>query len=65
MAVLLANALEISVDEFICDSVICSKGVFSQEVQQLLDDCDDDEIRILMDLLKAAKATIRRDMKLK
>lgn len=31
----------------------------------LLEDCDDYEIRILADLLKATKDTIRRDMKLK
>ena len=31
----------------------------------LLEECDDDEIRRLTDLLKAAKDTIRRDMKLK
>src|SRR5699024_12614520 len=65
MAVSLANALDVSVDEFLCDSVIRSKVVFLHEVQQLLDDCDDYEIRILTDLLKAAKTTIRRDMKLK
>ena len=65
MAVSLANALDVSVDEFLCDSVIRSKDVFSHEVQELLDDCDDYEIRILTDLLKAAKTTIRRDMKLK
>ena len=62
MAVSLANALDVSVDEFLCDSVIRSKDVFSHEVQELLDDCDDYEIRILTDLLKAAKTTIRRDM---
>ena len=59
MAVALANVLSVSVDEFLCDSVIHSKEVFSHE------DCDDYEIRILTDLLKAAKDTIRRDMKLK
>lgn len=65
MVVALANALDASVDEFLCDSVIHSKDIFSQEIQQILEDCDDYEIRILTDLLKAAKATIRRDMKLK
>ena len=64
MAVALANVLSVS-DEFLCDSVIHSKEVFSHEVQMLLEDCDDYEIRILTDLLKAAKDTIRRDMKLK
>ena len=65
MAVALANVLSVSVDEFLCDRVIHSKEVFSHEVQMLLEDCDDYEIRILIDLLKAAKDTIRRDMKLK
>ena len=65
MAVALANVLSVSVDEFLCDSVIHSKEVFSHEVQRLLEDCDDYEIRILTDLFKAAKDTIRRDMKLK
>ena len=65
MAVALANVLSVSVDEFLCDSVIHSKEVFSHEVQMLLEDCDDYEVRILTDLLKAAKDTIRRDMKLK
>lgn len=65
MAVALANVLSVSVDEFLCDSVIHSKEVFSHEVQMLLEDCDDYEIRILTDLLQAAKDTIRRDMKLK
>ena len=36
MAVSLANALDVSVDEFLCDSVIRSKDVFSHEVQELL-----------------------------
>ena len=65
MAVALANVLSVSVDEFLCDSVIHSKEVFSHEVQMLLEDCDDYEVRILTNLLKAAKDTIRRDMKLK
>lgn len=65
MAVSLANALSVSVDEFLCDSVIHSKEIFSYEIQTLLEDCDDYEIRILADLLKAAKSAIRRDMKLK
>ncbi len=65
MAVALANALSVSVDEFLCDSVIRSREVFVREVQLILEDCDDYEIRILTDLLKASKDTIRRDMKLK
>ena len=65
MIVALANVLSASVDEFLCDSVIHSKEVFSQEIQDVVADCDDYEIRILADLLKAAKETLRRDANLR
>ena len=65
MAVALANALSVSVDALLCDNVIHSKEIFSQEIQMLVEDCDDYEIRMLADLLKAAKDTIRRDTLLK
>ena len=65
MIVSLAKALSVSVDEFLCDSVLHSKEVFSREVQQLLEDCDEYEVRMLTDLLKASKDVIRKDMKLR
>ena len=65
MAVALANVLSVSVDEFLCDSVIHSRKFSPMRFKMLLEDCDDYEIRILTDLLKAVKDTIRRDMKLK
>ena len=65
MIVSLSNALSVSVDEFLCDSVLHSKEVFSREVQQLLEDCDEYEVRMLTDLLKASKDVIRKDMKLR
>ena len=65
MIVSLANALYVSVDELLCDCVTHSKEVFSHEIQMLLEDCDDYEIRMLADLLKAAKDTIRKNAKTK
>ena len=64
MAVALVNTLHVSVNEFLCDNVICSKETFSHEVQLLLEDCDDFEIRILTELLKTAKDTLRRNIRL-
>lgn len=61
----LANALSVSVDEFLCDSVIHSKDIFSQEIQDLVSDCDEYEIRMIADFVRAAKETIRKDAKLK
>ena len=56
----LANALSVSVDEFLCDSVIHSKDIFSQEIQDLVSDCDEYEIRMIADFVRAAKETIRK-----
>ena len=61
----LANALSVSVDEFLCDSVIHSKDIFSQEIQNLVSDCDEYEIRMIADFVRAAKETIRKNAKLK
>ena len=61
----LANALYVSVAEFLCDSVIHSKDIFSQEIQDLVSDCDEYEIRMIADFVRAAKETIRKNAKLK
>ena len=65
LIVSLANALSVSVDEFLCDSVIHSKDIFSQEIQDLVSDCDEYEIRMIADFVRAAKETIRKNAKLK
>ena len=61
----LANALGVSVDEFLCDSVIHAKDIYSQEIQSLVSDCDEYEIRMIADFVKAAKETIRKYAKWK
>ena len=61
----LANALSVSVDEFLCDNVLHSKDIFSQEIQDLVSDCDEYEIRTIADFVRAAKETIRKNAKLK
>lgn len=61
----LANALGVSVDEFLCDSVIHAKDIYSHEIQSLVSDCDEYEIRMIADFVKAAKETIRKNAKWK
>lgn len=57
----IANALSVSVDEFLCDNVVQSNHVFNQEAQELLADCSPYDIRILLDILKGSKAALQRD----
>lgn len=56
----LANALSCTVDEFLCDSLVHARAEFEQELSRELADCDDEEIRIITDIVKATKKSLRR-----
>ena len=57
--VAIANTLTVSVDELLCDTVLASKPVFEKEARQILEDCNEYEIRVLVDVLKATKTSMR------
>ena len=59
MLISIANALSV-----LCDSVIHSKEIFAQEIQSAVADCDEYEIRILTEILKASKRALRQNKKL-
>ena len=55
----IANLLTVSVDELICDTVLKTKYVFSKEANEIFRDCNEYEIRVLVEILKAAKYSMR------
>lgn len=61
----LANALDVSVDGLLADSVVQSKAVFEKDLQYILSDCDEYEIRIIADIAAATKKTLRKGANLK
>lgn len=61
----LANALSVTVDDLLCDSVIQSKPQFEQDIAAILEDCDEYEIRMVKDMAQALKDTLRRDAHLR
>lgn len=61
----LANVLESSVDEFLCDSVVHSYHCFNKELARLVDNCDLYEIRIITKAVKALKEALREDAELR
>jgi len=61
----LANALFVTTDDLLCDNVIKAKGQFEKEIEDLLVDCDEYEIRIYKDMLEALKKTLRKDANLR
>lgn len=61
----IANALKITSDDLLCDSVIKSKVQFEQDIALVLEDCDEYEIRVIRDIVAAIKDTLRRDAHLR
>jgi len=57
----LANALGVTADDLLCDSVAHPRLQLEKDIAEILEDCDDREIRILRDLMAAAKESLRRD----
>lgn len=55
----IANLLKVSVDELLCDNILVSKPIFEKEASEVLEDCNEYEIRIMIDMMKAAKSSIR------
>lgn len=57
--VAIANLLKVSVDELLCDTILISKQIFEKEAKELFSDCNEYEIRVLVDILKATKQSLR------
>ncbi|MDU6266344.1 MAG: helix-turn-helix transcriptional regulator [Anaerocolumna aminovalerica] len=57
----IANALKVSLDELVCDSVIKSKAIFEDELAKTINDCNEFEIRIISDMAKTLKASMRKN----
>lgn len=57
----LANALGVSVDHLLADSVLQARPVLEGEVQVVLEDCDEYEIRVIAQIIAATKDALRRE----
>lgn len=61
----IANALSVTVDDLLCDNVIKCKPQFEKDIQKLLIDCDDYEIRIVKDMISSLIQSLRKDTRLR
>ncbi|EQF22269.1 helix-turn-helix family protein [Clostridioides difficile CD160] len=57
----IANALSVTVDTLLCDNVLSSKIIFEGEAEGIFNDCDEYEVRMLVNILKYMKEAIRED----
>lgn len=60
-----ANILKVSVDELLIDNVMHSNTKYEKEIMRHLEDCSDYELRHMIDLIIAAKVSIRKNIELK
>ncbi len=58
----IANALGVTVDELLCDSLAASHSVFMREAEQLLADCSHTELQIITETIRSLKASLRKNL---
>lgn len=51
----LANVLDVSVDELLCDNIHHSEQIYCNELAELVKDCSVDELHIISELTKVIK----------
>lgn len=56
----IANALGVSVDDLLCDSLAKSDGVFEREATELLSDCTHWERKIITETMRSLKENLRK-----
>lgn len=56
----IANVLDCSVDDLLCDSILCERDAFENELIRLSKDCSPKELRMITDLACAMKESMRK-----
>lgn len=55
----IANALGVTVDDLLCDSLENSRASYEREVSELLSDCTHQELKIITATMRALKESLR------
>ncbi len=61
----IANALEVSLDEIVYDSLIKNEHISIKEINELLVDCEREELTALIQIIKTTKNIMRNIKKVK
>jgi len=57
----IANALEVTPNELMCDSVHKSKAVFADQLSDLVNQADDKELKVIVGVVKTLITTLREN----
>ena len=56
----IANSLNVTVDDLLCDSLEFSKAAFEREISEILSDCTHQELRIISGTMRVLKDNLRK-----
>ena len=56
----IANALQVTADTLLCDSIECSSIVLNGKISELTEDCSEEELHVLTDILQIAKKSMHK-----
>lgn len=56
----IANALNVTVDDLLCDSLVAARTSFEHTANDLLADCSHRELRIITETMRALKNNLRK-----
>ena len=59
----IANALEVSLDEIVYNSLIKNKHIYVKEIDELVGDCDPKELSSIIQIIRTTKGIIRNYQK--
>lgn len=55
----IANTLGVSLDDLVYDSLEKSRHISNKEMNELLSDCNDNELKSILEMVKSTKAILR------
>lgn len=57
----IANALSVSVDELLCDSLVQAQHVYDKKIAAELNDCDSTELQAFLEIIQSTKRVLRKN----
>ena len=61
----IANALGVTVDDLLYDSIVHARPQLERDIQQIVDSCDDYELRVVKDVTQSGVDALRANEKLR
>ena len=57
----IANALSVSTDELLCDSLVQTQHVYDKKIAEELKDCDNIELQAFLEIIQSTKKVLRKN----